>query len=73
MRCHICGGKMVPIKTDLPFKTHRQSIVIFKNLPVYQCENCIEYMLDDAIMENIDHILENMGDAVELEIVKYAA
>lgn len=64
---------MKSVTTDLSFKPHNKSIVIFKNLPVYQCENGIEYILENAVMEKMDRILENTGESVELEIVKYAA
>ncbi len=59
--------------TDLPFKINAKAIVILKGLPVYQCENCIEYLLPDEVMEKIDRIFDNLGESVELEIIQYAA
>lgn len=73
MKCHVCGGKMESVITDLPFKTGDKAIVIMKNLPVYQCNGCSEYLLDNPVMEKIDAILKSLDDSVELEIVRYAA
>jgi len=72
MKCHVCGGKMNNTSTDLPFKINAKAIVILKGLPVYQCENCIEYLLSDEVMEKMDRIFENLGESVELEIIQYA-
>ena len=54
MTCHVCGAQMRRIFTDLPFKTGHNSIVILKDLPVMQCPNCREFLLDDPTMEQID-------------------
>lgn len=73
MKCHICGAEIRPVRTDLPFKRDDQCIVIFKNLPVLQCENCSEYLLEDAVMHWIDEAMEKVSPSAELEIVRYAA
>lgn len=73
MQCHICGSEMEPIVTDLPFKISHTTIIIIKQLPVLQCKVCPEYLLDDAVMEKVEHILEHANELAELEIVKYAA
>ena len=73
MKCHICGSKMQSITTDLPFKVNDTTIVIMKELPVIQCDGCSEYLLDDAVMERVDGIIEKMDVAAELEIIRYAA
>jgi YgiT-type zinc finger domain-containing protein len=73
MKCHVCGSKMQSITTDLPFKVNNTTIVIMKELPVIQCDGCSEYLLDDAVMERVDGIIEKMDVAAELEIIRYAA
>ena len=73
MKCHVCGSKMQSITTDLPFKVNNTTIVIMKDLPVIQCDGCSEYLLDDAVMERVDGIIEKMDVAAELEIIRYAA
>ena len=73
MRCSVCGSKLTPVITDLPFKVSDTSIVILKGLPVLQCENCSEYLLDDAVMKRVEDILQGADAAAELEIIRFAA
>jgi YgiT-type zinc finger domain-containing protein len=73
MKCHVCGSKMKPLTTDLPFKVDDTAIVIMKGLPVLQCENCSEYLLDDFVMKRMEEILDKVGSSAELEIIRYAA
>lgn len=71
MKCQVCGSNMQKIKTDLPFKANISTIVIMKALPVYQCENCSEYLIKDDVMVKVENILENVDAASELEVIKY--
>ena len=73
MTCHNCGGNLKSIVTDLPFKIMDNSIVIIKRLPVLQCQNCYEYLIEDQVMERVDDILSKIDEKTELEILKYAA
>ena len=73
MKCHVCGGEMQSVITDLPFKTDMRSILIIKSLPVLQCEHCREFLLEDAVMERVETILSNADTSAELEIIPYAA
>ena len=73
MKCAVCGAEMRPRKSDLPFKTAEQTIVILKDLPVLQCENCTQYLLEDAVLARVDEILASARGAAELEIIRYAA
>lgn len=50
MRCEVCGAELTAIKTDLPFKVREPGIVILKGLPVLQCANCPQYLLEDAVL-----------------------
>lgn len=59
--------------TDLPFKLTQQAIVVIRGLPVLQCRNCTDYLLEDRVMAQVETILERVDDAAELEVVKYAA
>ena len=72
MLCHNCGGELEKIITDLPFKVRTDSIVILRNLPVLQCQNCNEYLIEDAVMERVDSILEKVDKTAELEVLNYA-
>jgi YgiT-type zinc finger domain-containing protein len=58
--------------TDLPFKINGDSIVIVKRLPVLQCVNCSEYVIEDEVMQKVDSILNRIDATAELEILNYA-
>jgi YgiT-type zinc finger domain-containing protein len=73
MKCHVCGARMTPRITDLPFKLGETAIVIVKDLPVLQCDGCIEYLLEDPVMERVEEILRQANSRAELEIIRYAA
>ena len=62
-----------PLITDLPFKVSETTIVILKGLPVLQCDNCSEYLLDDLVMSRVEEILQKADAAGNLEIIRYAA
>ena len=72
MKCQVCGSNMKAVTTDLPFKANDSTIVIMKALPVYQCENCSEYLLEDNVMVNVEKIIGNVDVSSELEVIKYA-
>ncbi|MEJ2701878.1 MAG: type II toxin-antitoxin system MqsA family antitoxin [Sedimentisphaerales bacterium] len=72
MTCHNCGGSLENLITNLPFKLSDDCIVIIKGLPVLQCRNCSEYVIEDQVMEKIDIILDKIDTTAELEILSYA-
>jgi len=59
--------------TDLPFNVSETTIVILKGLPVLQCNNCTEYLLDDSVMGRVEEILKRVDTSAELEVIRYAA
>ena len=73
MRCRVCGGMQLSIRTDLPFKLAESTIVILKDTPALQCANCSEYSLEDHVMERVDGILAAVDHSAELEIIRFAA
>ena len=73
MRCHVCGGGLQATVTDMPFKTGLRTIVILKELPVLNCGNCGEYLLEDPVMERVEAILARVQHGAELEVVHDAA
>jgi YgiT-type zinc finger domain-containing protein len=73
MKCHLCGSKLEPLITDLPFKISDTTIVILKGMPILQCENCGEYLIEDPVMSRVEKILERVSADAELEIIRYAA
>lgn len=73
MKCTVCGSEMHQVVTDLPFKLTGRAIVIVKDLPVFQCTRCSEYLFDDATLARIDELLSRVGVDAELEIIRFAA
>jgi YgiT-type zinc finger domain-containing protein len=73
MKCAVCGARMRSTRSDLPFKTGEQTMVILKNLPVLQCDNCNQYLIEDAVLGRVDEILATVSAEAELEIIRYAA
>jgi len=73
MRCHVCGAIMEAIVTTLPLKVRDQTILIIKGVPVRHCARCSEYLLEDAVMAQVDNILAQVNAAAELEVIEIAA
>ncbi len=73
MKCMACGAQLRSAHSDLPFKVSEQTIVIVKQLPVLQCESCVQYLLEDRVLNRVDEILASIDSAAELEIIRYAA
>jgi YgiT-type zinc finger domain-containing protein len=73
MKCTVCGAEMRPTRSDLPFKTADRTIVILKSLPVLQCENCTQYLIEDGVLAQVDRILATSNGPAELQIIAYAA
>jgi len=72
MICKNCGEKLEKLITSLPFKIDFNCIVIIKKLPVLQCRNCSEYVIEDEVMQNVDSILAHIDKTAELEVLSYA-
>ena len=62
---------MNKVKTDLPFKITETSIIIIKGLPVLQCDDCREYVIENSVMERVDGILDKADKAAELAIISF--
>ena len=73
MRCRVCGGRLEARVTDLPFKIGDSSIVIFKLLPVLECDQCGDTELEQATMSRVDQLLAAVDGSAELEVIRYAA
>jgi YgiT-type zinc finger domain-containing protein len=73
MKCNVCGSNLSSLNTDLPFKVSETTIVIVKGLPIFQCDNCNQFLLGDSVIERVEKILARVDTAAELEIVSYAA
>ena len=57
MNCTVCGGQLLASTTDLPFKVSRTGIVILRNVPVLECGNCTEYLMEDSVFARVEEQL----------------
>jgi hypothetical protein len=73
MKCTVCGAELRAIRSDLPFKTNEQTIVILKSLPILQCENCAQYLIEDPTLGRIDEMLATVDGVADLQVIRYAA
>jgi YgiT-type zinc finger domain-containing protein len=73
MKCHVCGGVLEPVSTDLPFKLSQRAIVVIRDLPVLQCGACHDYLLEDPVMSRVDEILAGIAQGTGVEVVRFAA
>ena len=73
VKCHVCGGRLEPTVSDLPFCLGPTSIVVIKKLPVLECTNCTEFSIEDPVMARVESLLEQTDEAAELEVIAYAA
>ena len=69
MRCRVCGGKLEPRVTDLPFKIGDSTIVVLKALPVLQCRQCGDTELEHATKSRVDLLLAAVDKSAELEVI----
>ncbi len=73
MKCTVCAAPMQHVVTDLPFKLSTSTIAIVKHVPVLECTNCREYLLDDDTMGRVEDILNKIDESTELGVVDFAA
>ena len=64
---------MEAVVTVLPFKVRDRTIIIVKGVLVRQCARCSRYMLEDAVMAQVDSILAQVDAAAALEVLEFAA
>ena len=72
MDCYICGTGLVKSISDLPFKVSGNTIAIIKNLPIMECPNCKEYLIEDPVLKLVDSVLNKINPGAELEIIDYS-
>jgi YgiT-type zinc finger domain-containing protein len=73
MKCHVCGSVMKAATSVLPFKLSDTSVVVLRDLPILQCENCNEYLLEDSVMARVEEILASTNGDAELAVIRFAA
>ena len=73
MKCQTCGAALKAAVADLPFTLEANRIVILKGLPVLQCGQCGDYLIEDRGMARVDELLARADSSAELEVRRYAA
>ena len=58
---------------NLPFRVSKRAILVIKELPVWECGNCGEFLLDDEVMGRVEELIGRVDEAAELEVVSFAA
>jgi len=52
----VCAETLEFQVKDMPFNLSAKPIVVLKDLPVFRCENCGKYAIEDPVMENLDFL-----------------
>ena len=73
MRCRICGGRLEPRTSDLPFQLSDTTIVVIRGLPVNRCIQCQDTELEHSVMLRVEQLLTSVNRSTELEALRYAA
>jgi len=64
---------MTEERSDMPFKVSQHKVVIFKDLPVFQCAGCGEFLVADPVMKQVEGLIEKSMPETELDVLRYAA
>jgi YgiT-type zinc finger domain-containing protein len=59
--------------SSLPFRVSKRAILMVKELPVWECGSCTEFLIDDEVMGRIEELIGRVDEAAELEVVDFAA
>lgn len=44
-----------------------------KDLPVWECANCSELLLEDEVIARVEELISRVDEAAELQVVTFAA
>ncbi len=74
MKCTICEiGNMKDGRVTVTLERD-ESIIIVKKVPALVCENCGEYVLNEAVAKKLmDRAEQAVSNNAEVEILQYAA
>ncbi len=73
MKCFDCGAEMLA-STTTHFVDLKKRIVIVKNVPCFECEQCGEKYYTDEVAQRLDEIVESLSRFMtEIAVVDYSA
>ena len=71
MTCFSCKGDYKRSLTT-HFVDLKKCMVIVKNVPCWECEQCGEIIYDDAVAKRLDDIIKQVSDMMtEIAVVEY--
>lgn len=72
MKCFDCGAEMTE-STTTHFVDLKKCMVIVKNVPCFECEQCGEKYYTDEVAQRLDEIVEAVGEFMtEIAVVNYS-
>jgi YgiT-type zinc finger domain-containing protein len=72
MACPLCKGRMEISKTNLPFETGENQLVLVKDVPARVCKQCGESFVDFNVARRVEDIVNvAKKDGVMLGIITY--
>lgn len=71
MKCYRCAGE-IKESTTTYFVDLKGLMVIVKNVPCWECEQCGETTFDDTVVEQLEIIIEKVKSLyTEIAVVEY--
>ncbi len=72
MNCIYCKGTLKQSTTS-HFVDLKNCMVIIKNVPCYECEQCGEVFFSDEVTQHLDNIVKAVGNLMtEIAVVEYS-
>lgn len=72
MDCFFCKGELIESTTTHVVK-FKNCIIIIKNVPCYECEQCGEAVYTDEVAEQLEIIVKSLRETLtEVAIVNYS-
>lgn len=71
MICYLCKGQYKK-STTTHFVDLKKCMVIVKNVPCWECEQCGEVIYDDDVVDRLDKIIKKVSEMMtEIAVVDY--
>ena len=71
MKCFYCKGDIVPICTVYTVQIDN-TIIVIKNVPCEECEQCGEIEISNEVMQKVDKIIDTAKQLMqEVAVIDY--
>ena len=72
MECALCKGTMIEGKTNLPFETAHENMVVVKGVPALVCSQCGESFIEIQVLRHVEEIVDSAErSGITLGFVQY--